>query len=258
MSNNSETINDADIAGAAAAVAGASSSNVALQPVTISADGSALLQHTDESGAVSESSGSVAFAPSAAVASDPAAARQALLDFFEVESTARFIANARARRIALQFPDEWLTQSAQVLDEIRAQVDAIEKQEAETTTSTAAVAAASPPAVAASVPLRNFYILADTSYGSCCVDEVAAQHANCDLIVHYGFSCLSRLVHNQAEDRTKGGPSLVSHSALSSPFRFAMLCVCVCACSTRRLPVRYVFGRKQLDCEQVCKKVFGE
>lgn len=194
----SDTLTDADIAGAAAsAAATGSGSNVALQPVSISADGSALLQHTDESGVVSESSGSVPFAPSAAVTDDPIAARQALLDFFEVESTARFIGHARARRIALQFPDEWLTQSAQVLDEIRARLDDIDKQEAMTTTSqTGAAAAAAIPAAAAAapLPLRNFYILADTSYGSCCVDEVAAQHANCDLIVHYGFSCLSRSV----------------------------------------------------------------
>ncbi|CCU74541.1 Diphthamide biosynthesis protein Dph2 [Blumeria hordei DH14] len=39
-------------------------------------------------------------------------------------------------------------------------------------------------------PVR-LYILADTSYGSCCVDEIAAQHVNADAIVHYGRSCLS-------------------------------------------------------------------
>jgi diphthamide biosynthesis protein 2 len=27
---------------------------------------------------------------------------------------------------------------------------------------------------------------------SCCVDDVAAQHANCDSLVHYGESCLSK------------------------------------------------------------------
>ncbi|KAI1003359.1 2-(3-amino-3-carboxypropyl)histidine synthase subunit 2 [Podosphaera aphanis] len=37
----------------------------------------------------------------------------------------------------------------------------------------------------------RLYILADTAYGSCCVDEVAAQHVDADVIVHYGRSCLS-------------------------------------------------------------------
>ena len=41
-------------------------------------------------------------------------------------------------------------------------------------------------------PERSFNILADTQYGSCCVDEVAAEHANVDLIIHFGEACLSR------------------------------------------------------------------
>ncbi|KAJ3380486.1 Diphthamide biosynthesis protein 2 [Lobulomyces angularis] len=38
---------------------------------------------------------------------------------------------------------------------------------------------------------KNFYILGDTSYGSCCVDEVSAQHANSDFLVHFGKACLT-------------------------------------------------------------------
>ncbi len=37
----------------------------------------------------------------------------------------------------------------------------------------------------------ELYILADTSYGGCCVDEVAAKHVDADLMVHYGHACLS-------------------------------------------------------------------
>jgi diphthamide biosynthesis protein 2 len=37
----------------------------------------------------------------------------------------------------------------------------------------------------------RLYILADTSYGSCCVDEIAAEHVDADVVVHYGRSCLS-------------------------------------------------------------------
>ncbi|KAL2061165.1 hypothetical protein VTL71DRAFT_7438 [Oculimacula yallundae] len=37
----------------------------------------------------------------------------------------------------------------------------------------------------------RFYILADTSYGSCCVDEIAAEHVSADVVIHYGRSCLS-------------------------------------------------------------------
>lgn len=37
----------------------------------------------------------------------------------------------------------------------------------------------------------NVFLLADSSYGSCCADEVAAEHADSDLIVHFGHSCMS-------------------------------------------------------------------
>lgn len=40
-------------------------------------------------------------------------------------------------------------------------------------------------------PEERLYILADTSYGACCVDEIAAEHVNADVVVHYGRACLS-------------------------------------------------------------------
>ncbi|KAK8217600.1 Diphthamide biosynthesis protein 2 [Zalaria obscura] len=55
-------------------------------------------------------------------------------------------------------------------------------------------------------------ILADTSYGACCVDEVAAEHVDAQVVVHYGRSCLS---------------------------------------PTARLPVIYVFTTKPLDLDAV-------
>jgi len=38
---------------------------------------------------------------------------------------------------------------------------------------------------------KKVYVLADTSYGSCCVDEVAASHYDADLVLHFGQSCLT-------------------------------------------------------------------
>jgi diphthamide biosynthesis protein 2 len=52
---------------------------------------------------------------------------------------------------------------------------------------------------------------------SCCVDEVAAEHYNCDAIVHYGHACLSP---------TPG-----------------------------KLPVWFVFGRRTLDVDVLIEKV---
>lgn len=40
---------------------------------------------------------------------------------------------------------------------------------------------------------QRLWILADTSYSSCCVDEVAADHVGADLMVHFGDACLNRV-----------------------------------------------------------------
>ncbi|KAL4072116.1 diphthamide biosynthesis protein [Scleroderma citrinum] len=103
-----------------------------------------------------------------------------IFDFYEIEKTAKEIRQGAFKRIALQFPDELLHDSVPVYRLLKQLVD----------------------------DGQELYVLADTSYGSCCVDEVAAQHVNADLIVHYGHACLSQ---------------------------------------TSRLPVIYVFGKKPID-----------
>ena len=41
----------------------------------------------------------------------------------------------------------------------------------------------------ADVPLETV-IMGDVTYGACCVDDLASDQMNCDLLVHYGHSCL--------------------------------------------------------------------
>ncbi|XP_038649988.1 2-(3-amino-3-carboxypropyl)histidine synthase subunit 2 isoform X1 [Scyliorhinus canicula] len=100
---------------------------------------------------------------------------------YEIEKTCSFITDHGFKKVALQFPDELLIDASAI----------ISKLEKNTT--------------------AKLFILGDTSYGSCCVDEVAAEHLGADSIVHYGRACLS--------------PS-------------------------RRLPVMYVFGQKPVDVHQ--------
>lgn len=38
----------------------------------------------------------------------------------------------------------------------------------------------------------DIFVLGDTSYGSCCVDEIAAAHVNAEAIIHFGHACLSK------------------------------------------------------------------
>lgn len=84
-----------------------------------------------------------------------------LLDAFELERCVSWITEHELSRICLQFPDDLLEYS----------VDIAQHLEQKT--------------------FKQIYILGDTSYGSCCVDEVAASHVNADGIIHFGHSCLS-------------------------------------------------------------------
>ena len=58
---------------------------------------------------------------------------------------------------------------------------------------------------------------------SCCVDEVAAEHIQADVVVHYGRACRSP---------------------------YSLLAACA-YCRTTRLPVIYVFGRRNVDIDSL-------
>ncbi|KAI8344718.1 diphthamide biosynthesis protein 2 [Chlamydoabsidia padenii] len=102
-----------------------------------------------------------------------------LLTLYEIERTVDYVQRHFYERVALQFPDDMLADATAVAQLLKS-----------------------------SHPTAQYFILADTSYGSCCVDEVAAQHIDAQVIIHYGHSCLSPTSH---------------------------------------LPVLYVFGQQELD-----------
>ncbi|XP_017023517.1 2-(3-amino-3-carboxypropyl)histidine synthase subunit 2 [Drosophila kikkawai] len=69
------------------------------------------------------------------------------------------------KRVCLQFPDDYLPHSNAIsvaLTELLASEDV------------------------------KVFILADTTYGSCCVDEIAAAHVEADSVIHFGNACRSR------------------------------------------------------------------
>ncbi|KAI0773195.1 diphthamide biosynthesis protein [Trametes elegans] len=113
-----------------------------------------------------------------------------LEDIFDISRTADQIERGDYHRIALQFPDELLPQSVPIFRILKSRI----------------------------AESRELYVLADTSYGSCCVDEVAAQHVDADALVHYGHACMSQ---------------------------------------TSRLPVIYVLGKKSIDPSH-CAETFAE
>ncbi|XP_006819822.1 2-(3-amino-3-carboxypropyl)histidine synthase subunit 2-like [Saccoglossus kowalevskii] len=111
-----------------------------------------------------------------------------LQDKYEICRCIEFIKSGKYQKVALQFPDHLLVDSVAIATELEKNTGA------------------------------KLFVLGDTSYGSCCVDEIAAQHVNADCIIHFGRSCLS---------------------------------------PTRRLPVLYVFGRQEVDIDH-CSSVFNK
>eukprot|EP00658_Telonema_sp_P-2_P024234 TRINITY_DN19734_c0_g1_i2.p1 TRINITY_DN19734_c0_g1~~TRINITY_DN19734_c0_g1_i2.p1 ORF type:complete len:488 (-),score=109.04 TRINITY_DN19734_c0_g1_i2:277-1740(-) len=74
--------------------------------------------------------------------------------------------------------------------------------------------------IRAAIPRKDarVYILGDTSYSPCCVDEVAAQHMKADLVVHLGASCLtpsSRLPVYHMFGRSLINPAAVGQAIVS-------------------------------------------
>ncbi|NXS60149.1 DPH2 synthase, partial [Brachypteracias leptosomus] len=121
----------------------------------------------------------------AAVAPAP---RTDLDGFYEMDRAAAFVRGGGFRKVALQFPDQLLADAA-------------------------AVAARMGAATGAEI-----YVLGDTTYGSCCVDEVAAEHVAAEAVLHYGPACLS---------------------------------------PCRRLPVLHIFGKQPIDTGR-CAEAFRE
>lgn len=116
---------------------------------------------------------------------------------YEIRRTIQEIRRRRWKRVALQFPDSMLSHSTRVYQLLaRGLRDAAkELDSAETNGVTKDLAnlheiSLSGLSIEETAPVK-LTILADTSYGSCCVDEIAAEHVDADAVIHYGRACLS-------------------------------------------------------------------
>ncbi|KAK0831685.1 Diphthamide biosynthesis protein 2 [Friedmanniomyces endolithicus] len=147
---------------------------------------------------------------------------------YEIKRTVGEIREGRWKRIALQFPDEMLVDAPRVFEWLREDLKAERRRVRQSRVPAQAVevsdslpgltiddnyihAAHSKSAGDDEDTEERLCILADTSYGACCVDEIAAEHVDAEVVVHYGRSCLS---------------------------------------PTARLPVIYVFTSKPLDIDE--------
>ncbi|EGG23753.1 diphthamide biosynthesis protein 2, partial [Cavenderia fasciculata] len=108
--------------------------------------------------------------------------------YFKIQESVETIDRFTFKRVALQMPDTMLWASSTISSRLKSMT----KESC------------------------DVFILGDTAYGSCCVDEVTASHLSADFIIHYGHSCLS---------------------------------------PATKLPVQYVFGSDQLDTSQLLSSI---
>ncbi|MCJ1327682.1 Diphthamide biosynthesis protein 2 [Thelotrema lepadinum] len=120
-----------------------------------------------------------------------------LVKKYEISRTASEIKTGGWQIIALQFPDSLLSDAPRVVEALqqtirrapsnpsaRLDVQAQGYQELETSMNNVSLSRSNSSE-------EKLYILGDTSYGACCVDEVAAEHVEAEVVVHYGRACLS-------------------------------------------------------------------
>ncbi|KAG5302131.1 diphthamide biosynthesis protein [Histoplasma ohiense] len=133
---------------------------------------------------------------------------------YDIDRTLKEIRQGQWKRIALQFPDDMLPDAPRVFQLLSRGLASSEgihssgtrvarngvKGELATEYTSNGLQKGDVDYAATSVSKSlsiddphhyRLYILADTSYGTCCVDEVAAEHVNADVVVHYGRACLS-------------------------------------------------------------------
>ena len=101
---------------------------------------------------------------------------------YEIKRTVDEIRHGKYKRIALQFPDHMLTHAPRVFEALQKELR-IQDESQDVTEAL--------EKVSLEADQERLCILGDSSYGACCVDEVAAEHVSADVVVHYGRTCLS-------------------------------------------------------------------
>ncbi|CAJ1955072.1 unnamed protein product [Sphenostylis stenocarpa] len=95
---------------------------------------------------------------------------------YDIVGSAQFIRTHDFTRVALQFPDHLLKDSTRVVTALRKRLQSLKKIDVTEGGHEKDV---------------GLFVMADTAYGSCCVDEVGASHINADSVIHYGHTCFS-------------------------------------------------------------------
>lgn len=119
---------------------------------------------------------------------------------YEIERTAKQVKEGGWKKIALQFPDGMLNDAPRVFEFLQKELDKLpskpqaqdDVEKLEKDVQELSISKKESGNEGPRQPVRErLSILADTSYGACCVDEIAAEHVDAEVVVHYGRTCLS-------------------------------------------------------------------
>mmetsp|Transcript_17590 Transcript_17590/g.29785 ORF Transcript_17590/g.29785 Transcript_17590/m.29785 type:complete len:591 (+) Transcript_17590:2-1774(+) len=105
---------------------------------------------------------------------------------FEILKTIWRVENSNAQHVALQFP-EGLTMYASTIGDIL--VKFAYRFQPAPTLQPSSEENKEPPSTRPKA-IQSLSILGDVTYGACCIDDLSARALGCDLLVHYGHSCL--------------------------------------------------------------------
>ncbi|KAG7665128.1 DPH2 [[Candida] subhashii] len=132
---------------------------------------------------------------------DPEELKSKIYEYYSLTELIKFLnqkqedGEVRYKRITLQFPDSLIPDSATIVyelqRELRLEVTPSSSTPVESNESCGCGNQSQCDNKSSRESGQRLWILADTSYSSCCVDEVAAEHVHSDLVVHFGDACLN-------------------------------------------------------------------
>lgn len=131
--------------------------------------------------------------------------------YYDLDEVVKFLQQQedglpKYRRITLQFPDNLICDSATIVHQLQARLG-ISTASAVTNLDHCGTKVnschnngnhcsnngCSSASLIEDNTRQTIWILADTSFSSCCIDEVAAEHVNSDLVIHFGDACLNEV-----------------------------------------------------------------
>ncbi|CAM9731812.1 unnamed protein product, partial [Choristocarpus tenellus] len=143
----------------------------------------------------------------------------------QIPRTADFILKGGFRRVALQFPDALLPEAPEVLWALQGML-----RKAIGEGMRLGGGDVGDAGVEGLEGLPLIFVTGDTSYGSCCVDEVSAQHLKADAIVHYAH-LRSKTSYTPTGNKTKHSTTMSTYQGqvvlASVPQQLKYLC-CMC------------------------------